>query len=41
MFADETDQPADYTTDEIKGRVKKYFKDKAPEYAARHYQIVK
>ncbi|KXJ86454.1 hypothetical protein Micbo1qcDRAFT_219473 [Microdochium bolleyi] len=32
---------SDYTTDEIQGRVKKYFKEKAAEYGARHYQIVK
>ncbi|KAK2052761.1 hypothetical protein LY76DRAFT_317682 [Colletotrichum caudatum] len=43
---DNAPQPAlsahiDYTTDEISGRVSKYFKDKAAVYASRHYQIVK
>ncbi|KAK1621897.1 hypothetical protein BDP81DRAFT_271069, partial [Colletotrichum phormii] len=42
---DNATQPAlsayiDYTTDEISGRVSKYFKDKAAVYASRHYQIV-
>ncbi|KAJ1324109.1 cephamycin C biosynthesis protein [Microdochium nivale] len=42
---DGSPQPAlsahiDYTTDEIQSRVKQYFKEKAEEYGARHYQIV-
>ncbi|KAK9775137.1 putative Methyltransferase [Seiridium cardinale] len=42
---DNAPQPAlsahiDYTTDEIQGRVKKYFKEKAEEYGERHYQII-
>lgn len=31
----------DYTTDEIKLRIQKYFKEKADEYGQRHFQIVK
>ncbi|OCL12147.1 hypothetical protein AOQ84DRAFT_285791 [Glonium stellatum] len=31
----------DYTTDEIKGRLHKYFKERAEEFGARWFQIVK
>lgn len=31
----------DYTTDEIKGRVEKYFKDRAEEFGRRWFQIIK
>ncbi|KAI6383229.1 hypothetical protein MCOR25_000150 [Pyricularia grisea] len=42
---DNAPQPAlsahiDYTTDEIKGRVLKYFQEKAAAYSQRHFQIV-
>ena len=32
---------ADYTTDEIEGRLKKYFKDRAEEFGKRWFRIVK
>ncbi|KAH6611940.1 hypothetical protein C7974DRAFT_87777 [Boeremia exigua] len=43
---DRAPQPAlsahiDYTTNEIKGRVEKYFKSRSEEFKSRHFQIVK